>query len=198
MTRLLDIRWIGYFVLCVILSQGCSHRVNILGQYSSEYHKNLRHQTRSKGAYTIEKVRFETQVVFLNETLRRAYVNEFANKYRLSGEEKQQLLQEELLENEKNYTFLVFHFSNNHKLSKIEKNAHNWKVRMVQADGSLATPNRIQDLQGDALMLSYFYPQITPWSRNYRVHFPKQADAMQELTLNLDSVEANLSFHWKN
>ncbi|HMQ11043.1 MAG TPA: hypothetical protein PKB05_07000 [Oligoflexia bacterium] len=182
----------------MLLLQGCEHKVNILGQYSSDYHKNLRHQTRSKGAYTIEKVRFETQVVFLNEALRRAYVNEFANKYRLSEEEKQQLLQEQLAENEENYTFLVFHFSNNHKLSKIEKNAHNWKVRMVQSDGSLATPKRIQDLQGDALMLSYFYPQITPWSRNYRVHFPKQDESMEQLTLNLDSVEANLSFHWKN
>ena len=196
--KLPSIRWVVYSALCLAFLQSCVHKVNIFGQYSSEYHKNLRHHTRSKGAYTIEKVRFETQAVFLSESLRRAYVDEFAIRYRLSQQEKQELLQEQMLENEKNYTFLVFHFSNNHKLSKIEKNAHNWKVRMVQADGSLVKPKHIQDLQGDALMLSYFYPQITPWSRNYKVHFSKQAGLMNDVTLNLDSVEANLSFHWKN
>ncbi len=177
-----------------LLLASCSKSVDILGDQKSNYHKTLKQHSREKRFYGLERVPYMTQVVYLSEKLRRAYVDEYAHKYRSSTQEKGQQLKKQLDEAAQYDEFVVFHFATDSQ-SPRESNLGFWRLRLIDRYGKTHDPKHVGTLLGDAATLQYFYPQMSPWSKNYLVRFEK-IDVQDQMKLTMDSVDANLEFVW--
>jgi len=177
----------------------CSHRgITPMGDYASHYHTLLRQELRSQGFFGFDSIPYLTSVVHRSDKLRRAYVEEYAQVYRLNPAEKNLLLERELEESKKFIDVVVVHFATDDKLAHLDTNEKVWQIRLDTGSQRLR-PHMVSRLPGEAPVNAYFYPQITHWSRNYLVRFSREDQAsLQPMTLHLDSIEGNISFKLSN
>lgn len=185
------------FVLLTLALCACSRNMNAGGEFSSPYHKAARGLTREKKLYGIEKVYYKTSIVYRSCELRRAYVEEYASAYKLDEGKKAAMHEREAAECAKYDDFVVAHFASETATRKLDTTVGVWKITLHSGGGAPAVePLSVVALPGEPPVIRYFYPFTTPWSKNYVVRFPRQADAT-DLSLRLDGVEDNLAFVWK-
>lgn len=187
-----------HWILCLVLAlSSCARKMNPGGGFSSRYHQLLRSLTREQKLFGIEKVYYKTSVVHRTCDLRKAYVDEYSEAYHLRPEETKSMLDEELADCEKYDVFVVSHFASDHETQKLDKIRGVWKVSLGPGKNRETTldPSIVSSLPGPRPVIYYFYPFITPWSKNYVIKFPKMSDASR-LTLYMDGVEHNVKFAW--
>lgn len=184
--------------ICALIFLGCDKTVDIMGEHKSNYHKILKSVSKEARFYGLERVPYMTNVVYKSEPLERAYVLEYSQKYRFNEDEYKRMLEKVLTQIKDHETFIIFHFANNDQSPK-ESSLNAWKLRL-QFIGSDSTsrgdPETVTLLPADDHS-QYFYPQTSPWSKNYLVRFKKPNHAYEKIKLTMDSVSANLSFEWK-
>ena len=191
------IKRICTFVLSLFFLSACTQSVGLLGELHSDYHKTLNRQSRQKKLYGLERVPYMTHIIYKNETLRTAYVNEYAKKYRLSEKERAELLEKEIQTAKDFEEFIIFHYENDRQRSRSDSSSlDRWKIRLHFSEDFSAEPHSMSNLSGDASVLQYFYPKMTPWSKNYVVKFKKIPEPTSQIILSMDSVDANLDFKW--
>ena len=181
-----------------LLDFGCAHRTNFYGDPSSDYHRTLSTLTKRTRLYGLEKVQYETTITYKSATLREAYVNEYAEKYKLTPEEKEALHQRELEEASKYEVFVVSHFATDKETAKIDMGEKTWRVRLVNRIDRdlLIEPDAITNLPASSdPVFHYFHPHVLPWSKNFLVKFPKQ-DGSSDLVVRMDGISGNLEFFW--
>ena len=185
-------------LLCTCLSLACRQKVGILGELQSNYHKILKQHSIERKFYALESVPFLTNVVYRSPSVRQAYVNEYAKKYRLTEQERNEMLENEMKQAREYEEFVVFHFASNQR-SPGKVSLSNWRLRLVTdatPPGERQEPEYLGNLPGETGELQYFYPQMSPWSKNYIIRF-KKAGPSSNITLTMDSVDANLEFNWQ-
>ncbi len=180
-----------------LMAGSCASRVNISGDPSSDYHRLLSKQTRETSFFGLEEVRYLTSVTYKSRALREAYVAEYAKQYELNAEERETMLKKEMEEVEKYDTFVISHFATNRDKAKLDRVAKAWRLLLrTQEEKDPKSPDAVHALSGRDVVLRYFHPAITPWSKVFVAKFLKQEEPKEKLELRMVGIVDQLSFSW--
>ena len=180
-----------------MLALGCTQKINIFGEPSTPYHKLLKSMTRQTEFFHIDQVKYSTTVTYESQALRNAYVDEYAERYQLTADEKARLLENQTVEAEKFDVFFISHFASDKQVSRITQKAKTWKLSLnsPSSEANPQEPVTVTLLENDDPVLRYFHPYVTHWANTYRVKF-NRGEPGQPLHLKMAGVVANLSFSW--
>ncbi|MCB1197880.1 MAG: hypothetical protein KDK51_05860, partial [Deltaproteobacteria bacterium] len=146
--------------------------------------------------YGLEKVIFDTRVVYFDHDLRLKYVDEYADLFRLSVAEKDALLQQELADDAAYDDFYIAHFSSERGYQNLQENVEDkkiWTLRLVD-DTSELRPLSITPLKRTNHQ-EYFFPIMDHFSKLYKVRFRKSTSTTK--TLSMYSPARSTTFEWK-
>lgn len=109
---------------------------------------------------------------FKSKAFRRAYVDEYAEAYKLNPEEKRLLLRDQLREADLNHEFQLALFVPEKKWEKIDKPESMWKLYLTNDRGKRVEPSEVQKIKQGNAETYHFFPYVTPWKSVYVVRFP--------------------------
>ncbi len=190
-----------FLILAIFLlgSWGCQKAETFLGHYNTPYHRILEEQTHSQRFFGLEKVAYDTHITFRSLSLRRAYVNEYAERFDLSEAKREEMLAKELAEAQETHSFVISHYATDRDVAKLNQSEGPWRLSLTMLDNPDAKlePKKIEDLSSDDAVVKYFYPHVTSWSRSYRVDFPKPPSSGDSgFTVTMTGVAGSLAFEW--
>jgi hypothetical protein len=177
------------------LSFSCANKANFLAITSSDYHRVLDRKTQERRFFGLEKVEFATFVTYRTPELRKAYVKEYAERYRLPAEKADELLKRELAEAARYDVFFVSHYSSQPPARKLRPESNVWRLTLStspEATSGAEADLVQQEPSGTDPVTKYFYPFVTTWSSNYLVKFKRQAGG-PALHLRMSGVLADLA-----
>lgn len=192
----MKIRPILLSIICLAFL-GC-HHPNIFGDPTTDHEDLLNEWTRKKSFYGIENVEYFTYVTYKTAELRKAYVDEYADRYHLPEEKKNAMLKSEMDENANYDVFMVSHYSTRKEANKITKEPKVWRLTLSTSEDPVSGSEPVSVMtvgQNTDPVLAYFYPYITPWSTNLLVKFNKQPSS-EKLFMRMSGVVADLVFSW--
>lgn len=197
MTRL----WIACVISILSLGQitGCEQaRVTFNGTPKTPYHKLLAEQTQYKRMYGLENVIYQTHVSYFTPELARLYVQEYANVYRFSEQERQNMLQQWLEKVNEYDVFMISHFASDVDYDDLNEYAPGkkiWTMRLEDVDSPIR-PTLIVKKTINA-QEKHFFPQTTRgFEKLYEVRFRKSTMATK--TFSMKSPAKLITFVWNN
>ena len=136
---------------------------------------------------------------------RRAYTREYAKHYRLSPEEKDKLLKDQLDAADTYNEFIFAAYVPDKKWDDFPEEKSTWKIVLGVDSGGRATPVEIRRLERNNVVLKHFFPYVTPWKSVYLLRFPANrrnseaalvGDRNRTMTLSVSSVLGTAEMIW--
>lgn len=181
---------------CIASKSEVSHIAAI--QSERPYFQELKRWYKKRRIYSELVVRSYIEVTYLSPSLQRAYLAEYADRYQLSLEEQQTLYDERFSKQNEQETFFISIFSSDEQSGELNVKDDTWKVRIFSEDENVAVaPLTVVRESADDPKTRYFYPYMEPWSRHWRVTFPKGTFTGDMLTLRMQGVIGKHDFSFK-
>ncbi|MEN8245053.1 MAG: hypothetical protein ABFS43_09145 [Thermodesulfobacteriota bacterium] len=136
---------------------------------------------------------------------RRAYTREYAKHYRLSPEEKDKLLKDQLDAADTYNEFIFAAYVPDKKWDDFPEEKSTWKIVLGVDSGARAAPVEIRKLERNNVVLKHFFPYVTPWKSVYLLRFPANrrnseealvGDRSRTMTLSVSSVLGTAEMIW--
>lgn len=171
---------ISFATLAALLLLGCAEPRVSLRQGPREYTARdyddvLRRWTRSESLLTLEDLDDKLTVTATYESwdFRWAYVVRYAKDYRLTVEQRTELMDRTLKESHDTHEFFVALYGSNRRWTDLTKPTSSWVVRLIDEDGNETAPLRIEGIAKPGPIERRYFPYTTVWRQAYRVRFPK-------------------------
>jgi hypothetical protein len=153
------------------VSLGTGPREYVPGDYSQVLKRWTREQSMIELAELEDKL--TVTATFESWDFRWAYVVRYADDYRLTVEQRHELLDRTLRETADTHEFYVALYGTNWRSSDLSKPTSAWIVRLIDDQGNETAPAKIEAIpKPSALDLTYF-PYTTVWRRAFRIRFPR-------------------------
>lgn len=174
-------RSLGILAAWLTLSgSGCSRPLVDLGEgpreyVATDYETVLRAWTRSAQLTTADQMDNVLTVTATYESwdFRWAYVVRYAEDYRLTVDQRHQLLERSLSQSRDRHAFYVALYAQKHKWNDLTAKEPAWIVRLIDDEGTETAPTAIDVIKRpNAIELTYF-PYTSPWRSAFRIRFPK-------------------------
>ena len=142
---------------------------------------------------------------YKSKAFRRAYVDEYAEAYKLNPEEKGQLLKDQFREADVHHEFQLALFVPEKKWEEIDKPESMWKLYLSNDSGDRVEPSEIQRVKQRDADTYHFFSYVTPWKTVYVVRFPYTVvgtnsplvdEKTKSLTLVITSVLGTAQMEW--
>ena len=162
---------IGRFIPVVLLFLlfGCTP----LGRWKGEnYFSIFNRWTRSVRVYEDLDTRIYVSATYRVSALRRAYVEEYAERYLLSEDLKEGLLRKEMEEAEGVNEFFLAVFTPDERWNDLDREDSVWSLYLVDDRGRRLLPISIRRIREEDPVIREFYPSLDLWSFGYMVRFP--------------------------
>ncbi|MGC4087471.1 MAG: hypothetical protein QM756_06190 [Polyangiaceae bacterium] len=104
-----------------------------------------------------------------------AYVVRYAEDYRLTVDQRHDLLQRSLAESRGLHTFYLALYSQKYKWNDLTAKQPAWIVRLIDDEGTETAPSSIDVIKRPGAIELTYFPYTTPWRSAFRVSFPKYA-----------------------
>ena len=136
---------------------------------------------------------------------RRAYTWEYAKHYRLSLEEKDKLLKDQLDAANTYNEFIFAAYVPDKKWDDFQEEKSTWKIVLGVDSEARAAPVEIRRLERNNVVLKHFFPYVTPWKSVYLLRFPAnrrnseeglEGDRSRTMTLSVSSVLGSAEMIW--
>lgn len=142
----------------------------------SEYGAVMDKWTRTHSLVRLPTVddRLTVTATYESWDFRWSYVMRYARDYRLTGEERQSMLDKWLLEAKATHKFQIALYGNlPPRMTDLTRPNCAWVVRLVDDKGNETAPTRIeQQLRPTAIDRAYF-PYLSVWRQIFHVDFPR-------------------------
>lgn len=163
-----------------LAAAGCARKVVDLREgpreyVATDYETVLRQWTRSNQLTTVDQMDNVLTVTSTYESwdFRWAYVIRYAEDYRLTVEQRHELLERSLAQSREHHTFYVALYAQKHKWNDLTAKEPAWIVRLIDDEGTETAPSAIDTIKKpNAIELTYF-PYTSPWRSAFRITFPK-------------------------
>jgi hypothetical protein len=162
------------------LALGCSPKKVDMAEgpreyVAADYDTVLREWTRSNQLTTVDQMDNVLTVTATYESwdFRWAYVVRYSEDYRLTVDQRHDLLERSLAQSRDHHAFYVALYTQKHKWNDLTANEPAWIVRLIDDEGAETAPTAIDVIKKpNAIDLTYF-PYTSPWRSAFRIRFPK-------------------------
>ena len=166
----------------------------------------LKRWTRADRLYSFQGV---DDVLSVNATFeayefRWAYVIRYAEDYRLTIEQRRDLLADALDDASKHHQFYIALYGNRPAEGDLTKPTPAWVVRLVDDKGHVTAPEEIVAIKKPGPLERTYFPYTTPWRQAFRLRFPAQTaagpaidPAAQLVLLRFSGPLGNLELPWQ-
>lgn len=190
---------------------GCSEPQVSLGggarEYvTSDYPAVLKRWTREKNLILFSDLEDKLTVTATYESwdFRWAYVVRYAADYRLTIEQRRELLERTLHETADTHEFYVALYGSRWRWADLSQPTSAWIVRLIDDQGSETAPAKIEDIVKPGPLEYRYFPYTTVWRHAFRIRFPRQsgdgrptiADNARWFGLRFAGAEGNEELHW--
>ncbi|HSQ63594.1 MAG TPA: hypothetical protein VLM85_10290 [Polyangiaceae bacterium] len=162
-----------------LLAEGCSAtRVSLSSgprEYvSSDYNSVFNRWTRTESLLTLSELddMLTATATFESWDFRWAYVVRYSSDYRLTVEQRRELLEKTLAETQVKYQFYVALYGTKWKWDDLTKPTSAWIVRLIDEKGNETAPTRIELVKPGPIEFRYF-PYTSPLRHCFRIDFPR-------------------------
>src|ERR1044071_5491714 len=142
---------------------------------ATDYDQVLKAWTRDKQFTNVNVMDNVLSVTATYESwdFRWAYVIRYAEDYRLTVDQRHNLLQRSLAEARDGHQFYLALYAQRHKWNDITANDPAWIVRLIDDEGTETAPSEIEPIKKPGAIELTYYPYTTPWRSAFRVSFPR-------------------------
>jgi hypothetical protein len=166
--------------LAVALLFGCADPKVSLGTGPREYVPSdyplvLKRWTRSESLIQLSDLEDKLTVTATFESwdFRWAYVVRYAADYRLTVNQRRDLLERTLHETEDDHEFYVALYGSNWRWTDISRPTSEWIVRLIDDQGNETAPSKIEAIVKPGPLERRYFPYTSVWRRAFRIRFPR-------------------------
>ena len=184
----------------VSLSQGPREYV------ATDYQTVLKKWTREKQLILFSDLEDKLTVTATYESwdFRWAYVVRYAADYRLTVEQRRELLDRTLHETEDTHEFYVALYGTNWRWTDISRPTSAWIVRLIDDQGTETAPAKIEPIVKPGPIERVYFPYTNVWRHAFRIRFPRvSGDGRPTISpnarwfgLRFAGAEGNEELHW--
>lgn len=194
-------------LLCSANCTKVAHFVESSDLYHTEIYKKVCNTwSREARIHSGLQVELIVSATFKSAEFRRAYANEYAKAYKLTPEEKQRLLEDQLKAASYGHEFLMASFVPEKKWDDFDKFESMWKLYLTNDTNDRVVPVEVRKAKQKDAVAAHFFPHVTPWKSIYTVRFPCNipatneaivGDNTREIKLVITSVLGSAEMSWK-
>ncbi len=111
-------------------------------------------------------------VVYVDEKVARAFVDDYAKLYMLSSGDKKKMLGQQTAENKQWYRFFLVVYTAPGPYEPLDSPDSPWKM-YLESGGLTESPVSVTDMESKRAMFKMFFPDINSWEMMYMVRFKK-------------------------
>ena len=199
-------------LVCLLGAVACSEPKVSLGPGAREYVPSdylqvLKHWTRDKTLMDFAQLsdRLTVTATYESWDFRWAYVVRYAADYRLTVEQRQELLERTLRETEDDHEFFVALYGSNWRWTDLSRPTSAWIVRLIDDQGSETAPSKIESIVKPGAIERVYFPYANVWRHAFRIRFPRQTgDGRPTIAMNarwfglrFAGAEGNEELRWE-
>lgn len=142
----------------------------------SDYTEVLKRWTRSESLIVFSELADELNITATYESwdFRWAYVIRYAADYRLTIDQRRDLMEHTLRETADDHEFYVALYGANWRWIDLSRPTSAWIVRLIDDQGSETAPAKIESIPKPGPLEFRYFPYTTVWRRVFRIRFPRQ------------------------
>jgi hypothetical protein len=207
MRRLLAI---SILVASALANVGCaSEHVSLAGgprEYvASDYTDVLKRWTRNESLINVTQLDdlLTVTATFESWDFRWAYVVRYAQDYRLTVEQRRQLLERTLRESVQAHQFYVALYGAKWRWVDLSQPNSAWIVRLIDDKGNETAPMEIQKIAKPGALEQTYFPYTTIWRQAFRIRFPRMTEGRETIAndarwigLRFAGAEGNEELRW--
>jgi hypothetical protein len=162
---------------------------------AGDYPEVLKAWTRNKSFFSLAQLdeRLTVTATFESWDFRWAYVVRYASDFRLTVEQRRELLDKTLAETRNEHEFYVALYGPNWRWTDLSRPTSEWVVRLIDDKGNETAPSRIEAIIKPGPLEYEYFPYTTPWRHAYRIQFPRTTSTGQP-TISPDAIWFGLLF----
>lgn len=173
---------------------------------ASDYEAILKRWTRSEKLYTLQGVddALASTSTFESWEFRWAYVIRYAEDYRLTIEQRKELLTAALDDAKQSHQFYVTLHGNKFQDADLLRQNPAWVARLVDDKGHVSAPEKIIAIRKPGLLERTYFPYTNGWRQTFRLRFPAKtengpsiADDANLVVLRFSGPLGNLELTWE-
>ncbi|MCC6644271.1 MAG: hypothetical protein IT374_01700 [Polyangiaceae bacterium] len=160
-----------------------------------DYDQILRRWTRSGSLVALAELDdlLTVTTTFESWDFRWAYSVRYADDYRLTVDQRRDLLERSLRETRAEHRFYVTLHGPNRRWNQLTKRSSAWVLRLVDSTGNETAPLRIEAVRKPGAAEVTYFPYTTIWRQAFRVTFPVKRDDGTP-TIDANSTSFGLRF----
>ena len=173
----------------------------------SDYPQVLSRWTRDRTLMDFAQLsdRLTVTATYESWDFRWAYVVRYAADYRLTVEQRHELLERTLRETEDDHEFFVALYGSNWRWTDLSRSTSAWIVRLIDDQGSETAPSKIESLVKPGAIERTYFPYTNVWRHAFRIRFPRHTgDGRPTIALNarwfglrFAGAEGNEELRWE-
>ena len=142
---------------------------------ASDYPEILKRWTREESLVNVTELENPLTVTATFETwdFRWAYVVRYADDYRLTVEQRRDLLEQTLKESAESHQFYVALYGSNWRWADLPRPNSAWIVRLIDDLGDETAPAQIEHIAKPGALERTYFPYTTVWRQAFRIRFPR-------------------------
>ena len=196
----------------VLLASACTtQKVSVAAgarEYvASDYSQVLKRWTRNASLIALSELddKLTVTATFESYDFRWAYVVKYASDYRLTVEQRRELMQKALRESEESHDFYVALYGSNRRWTDLSKPNSAWIVRLIDDLGNETAPRKIDPIDKPGAIERRYFPYTTVWRQVFRIKFPRTTPDGRETIaqnarwfgLRFAGAEGNQELRWE-
>ncbi|HEY8038501.1 MAG TPA: hypothetical protein VIF15_01855 [Polyangiaceae bacterium] len=192
--------------LCACAEQKVSLAAGPREYVPSDYTQVLKRWTRDESLIVLSELdsKLTVTATFESWDFRWAYVIRYAADYRLTIEQRRELLDRTLHASEDDHEFYVALYGTNWRWTDLSKPTSAWIVRLIDDQGSETAPSKIESIVKPGPLERRYFPYTSVWRHAFRIRFPRQmGDGRPAIAANarwfglrFAGAEGNEELHW--
>jgi hypothetical protein len=173
----------------------------------SDYPQVLKRWTRDKTLMDFAQLsdRLTVTATYESWDFRWAYVIRYAADYRLTVQQRHELLERTLRETEDDHEFFVALYGSNWRWTDLSRPTSAWIVRLIDDQGSETAPSKIESIVKPGAIERVYFPYTNVWRHAFRIRFPRQtgdgrptiAQNARWFGLRFAGAEGNEELRWE-
>jgi hypothetical protein len=174
---------------------------------ASDYPTVLKRWTREESLIQLSELddKLTVSATYESWDFRWAYVVRYADDYRLTVDQRRNLLERTLRETEDDHEFYVALYGTNWRWTDLSRPTSAWIVRLIDDQGNETAPSKIESIVKPGALEVRYFPYTTVWRRAFRIRFPRFtgdgrpsiAQNAQWFGMRFAGAEGNEELRWK-